>query len=191
MGFFELLFRFLVLFSILSVATIIFTVTPGMRRRAWIVLRAYLVFVALYAGALIAITLATPVQVLVMGDAQYMDDWSITVTGLRRVPHDPVEDYKVDFQLSNRGRSTINGPADLVVYLLTDDGTRYEAAPDPADPRFDAPIKPGKSTITARTFVLPANQNRVELVIARQGFRLGWFIIGRTPLDGRTVVHLQ
>jgi hypothetical protein len=45
--------------------------------------------------------------------------------------------------------------------------------------------------MTTRKFVLPTNLNRIELVIAREGLQRGWFIIGRHPFDGRTVVQLQ
>ncbi len=38
---------------------------------------------------------------------------------------------------------------------------------------------------------MPSNLNRVELVIAREGVRLGWFLIGRSEFDGRTVIVLQ
>jgi hypothetical protein len=38
---------------------------------------------------------------------------------------------------------------------------------------------------------MPTNLNRVELVIVREGFRLEWFLIGRTEFDGRTVIMLQ
>ena len=191
MTFFEALFYLIVLFSVLALAWIVFVSVTGKRRAGMAMLRIYLVIAGLYAAALVTITLATPVKVLVIGDEQYAGDWSITAASLRRTPHDPDEDYEVDFQLSNHGSHTVNGQKGLIVYLLTGDGTRYDPAPEPSTPRFDAPVKAGKWIITTRRFVLPVNENHVELVIARQGFRPGWFIIGRTPFDGHSVFHLQ
>ena len=191
MSFFELLFYFLILFSIPILASVVRSFAGGRRRSAWRTLRAYLVLVAIYAAALIATTLATPIRFLTVTAVQYEGDWSIGVSSLRHTPHDPDEDYEVDFRLSNRGKTAVNGPKDLVVYLVSENGTRYDVEPSPSTPPFDAQVKPDKSIITTRRFVLPTNLNRVELVIARRGFRLGWFIIGRTPLDGRTIIQLQ
>jgi hypothetical protein len=58
-------------------------------------------------------------------------------------------------------------------------------------PPFDVEINPGKSITVTRKFVLPSNLNRVELLAVREGFRLAWFVIGRSPFDGKTVVQLQ
>lgn len=191
MSSFELLFYFLVLFSIPILTSIVLAFARGRRRSAWMTLRVYLVVVAVYAAALIATTLAMPLRVLIVGDAQYAGDWSMAVVSVRHIPHDLDEDYEVDFRLLNRGKKAINGQKGLVVYLVSEDGTRYDAAPKPNGPPFDALVQPGRSVMTTRKFVLPTNLNRVELVIAHQGFRLGWFIIGRTPFDGHTVIQLQ
>ena len=152
--------------------------------------RFYLIIVAVYATVLLATTLALPIRTINTYEAQYSGDWSIGVASIRRNPHDPDEDYELDFRLSNHGSKIINGEKKLVVYLLSENGTRYDPTPQPSEPPFDTALKPGKSVTTTRRFILPTNQNRVELVIAYAGFRFGWFIIGRTPFDGRTVVML-
>ena len=154
-------------------------------------LRVYLVIVAIYAAFLTATTLALPIQVLTANEAQYNGDWSIAVASIRRVPHDVDEDYELDFRLSNRGAKIARGNSHLVVYLLTEDGTRVNPAPEPSTPPFDVEIKPGKSVITTRKFVMATNLNRLQLVVTRTGFRWDWFILGRHPLDGRTVVQIQ
>jgi hypothetical protein len=154
-------------------------------------LRVYLIVVAIYAAFLLATTLALPIQVLAANEAQYSGDWSIAVASVRRTPHDLDEDYELDFRLINRGTRVIRGDSHLVVYLLTEDGTRYNPVSGPSTPPFDVEIKPGKSVTTTRKFVMPTNLNRLELVVTRAGFQWGWFIVGRHPLDGRTVVQLQ
>jgi hypothetical protein len=191
LSFFELLFYALVLFSIPILSSIVLAFVRGKRRTAWMTLRVYLILVALYAAALVATTLATPLEVLVIGDAQYVGDWSVTVSSLRRFPHNLDEDYEVDFRLFNQGAKALNGPKNLLVYLVDDSGNRYNPTPQPSDPPFDILVQPRRPITTTRKFVLPTNLNRVELVMVQQGLHLGWFIIGRTPFDGRTVVHLQ
>jgi len=189
--FFDFLFYFLVGMGALILASVVNSFIGGRRKSGWMTLRVYLVIVAIYAAFLIATTLALPIQVLTVSETQYAGDWTITVASVRRIPHDLDEDYELDFRLSNRGAKVVRGDSHLVVYLLTEDGTRYNPAPEPSTPPFDVEIKPGKSVTTTRKFVLPTNVNRLQLVVTRTGFRPGWFIVGRQPLDGRTVVQLQ
>lgn len=191
MSFSYLLFYVVLIFSVLLLASIANSLIGGRMRPAWTTSRVLLIVVALYATVLIATTLALPIRVLAVGEAQFSGNWSIAVESVRRVPHDLDEEYEIDFRLSNRGSTPINGEKKLTVYLLSENGTRYDPSPQPSSPPFDVPINPGKSVITTRRFVLPTNLNRVELVVARQGFRGGWFVIGRSPFDGRTVVALQ
>ena len=191
MTFPDLVFYALALLGLFTLASVINSLIGGRQRSAWRTLRVYLVIVAIYAAFLTATTLALPIEVLTAGEAQYSGDWSIAVASLRRTPHDLDEDYEVDFRLSNRGAKVIRGSSHLVVYLVSENGARYNPTPDPSTPPFDVEIKPGKAVTTTRKFVLPTNLNRVELVVTISGFRLGWFIVGRHPLDGRTVVQIQ
>jgi hypothetical protein len=188
MNFAESLFFLLVLLSVLVWAWVL---VRGGRRRTWPIVRAWLIGFALYAALLLATTLSLPIQVLTLKQPQYSGDWSITVTNVQRVPHETTEDFELEFRLANAGTKAIHAETHLTAYLLSDDGTRYDAAGEPSSPPFDAPLKPGQAILTKRLFVLPKNLNRVELVLAKEGFRIGWFVIGRTPFDGRTVVHLQ
>jgi hypothetical protein len=191
LNFFDFVFYLLLGMGVLILASVVNSFIGGRRRSAWMTLRVYLVVIAIYAAFLIATTLALPIQVLTANETQYAGDWAIAVSSVRRTPHDLDEDYELDFRLSNRGAKAIRGDSRLAVYLLTEDGTRYNPLPEPSTPPFEVEIKPGKSVTTTRRFVLPTNLNRVQLVVTRTGFRSGWFIIGRHPLDGRTVVQLQ
>ena len=187
----KIVFFLLLALSVPIIASIVNSLVGGRRRSAWMTLRVYLILVAVYATFLLATTLALPIQVLSAYEAQYSGDWSIAVTSIRRVPHDLDETYELDFRMTNHGTQAINGEKNLVAYVLTEDGTRYDVSPKPSKPPFDVQIKPGKSITTTRRFVLPTNQNRLELVLVHKGFRLGWLLIGRFPFDGRTVILLQ
>jgi hypothetical protein len=190
-SFFELLFYIFAILSIPILISIIRQFARRRRRSAWKTLRVYLVLVAIYAAVLVATLLATPIRALPPSEPQYLGDWSISVTSVRRFPHRVDETYELDFRLSNRGNKVLKGPKWLDVYLLRQDGARYDPYSDPSEPPFDTAISPGKSVTTTRKFILPTNLNRVELVMVRKGLRLGWFLIGRTPFDGHTVVVLQ
>jgi hypothetical protein len=177
--------------SVIIVASIINSLAHRRPRSAFMTFRIYLVLVAIYGTVMLATMLALPIRTLPMNEQQFSGDWSITPTSLRRVPHDLDETYEVDFRLANRSNTDLSGPKGLIVYLLTEDGNRYNPVATPSQPRFDVPVKPRKAITTTRTFIMPTNLNRVELVIAREGFRLGWFLIGRTDFDGRTVIMVQ
>ena len=187
----RILFYVVVGLFIPILASIINSLVGGRRRAAWRALRVYLVLAAVYTTALVAVTLATPIEMLNVSSVQYSGDWSISVLSLRHLPHGVDEDYEIDFRMGNRGSEPVHGEKNLVPYLLTDDGTRYDAMPTPSDPPFDAEVKPNKFVVTTRRFVLPTNLNKVELVLARKGLRLGQFVIGRYPFDGHTAIVLQ
>ena len=186
----------LIVFSIFAfvclilLVSILFSFARGRGSSALGATRILLVIVGLYGAVLLTTKLAMPVLVLAATDVQYSGDWSISAPSLRRVPHDQDEIYEIDFLLANHGTKPVSGEH-LVAYLLSEDGKRYNPDPQPSTPAFDTEIAPGKNLITTRRFVLPTNLNRVELVVAHEGFGLAWFLIGRTPFDGHTVMHLQ
>ncbi len=191
MGIAKFVFYFFAFISVIIIASIINSLAQRRLRSAFMTLRIYLVLVAIYAIVLLATMLALPIRTLPINDPQFSGDWSIMPTSVRREPHDLDENYEVDFRLANRGNVPLTGPKGLIVYVLTEDGTRYNPIASPKEPPFDIPVPPRKAVVTTRIFSMPTNLNRVELVIVREGFRFGWFLIGRTEFDGRTVIMLQ
>lgn len=178
--------------GLLVLASVINSLANHRSHAAWRTLRVYLVLIAIYAAALVGTLFALPVEYFPVTETQYDGDWSIQVASLRRIPHDLDENYEVDFRLADRGSQPVHGPKDLVAYLLAQDGTRF----DPVEkltttPPFDVTVNPRRPVTVTRTYILPSNLNRVELVIQRTGFRLSWFVIGRSPLDGHSVIVLQ
>lgn len=143
MNVFEALFFVFALLGVLVVASMANSLRRGKRRSAWMTLRVYLILAVPYLVVVVATTLALPIQVLPANGIQYSGDWSIAVASLRRVPHDLDEDYEVDFRLGNRGSRPIHGEKRLVAYLVSEDGTRYNAAREPSTPPFDVGIRPG------------------------------------------------
>ena len=191
LGISKFVFYFFAFISVIVIASIINSLLHRRQRSAFMTFRIYLVLVAIYGVVLLATMLALPIRTLPMNEPQFSGDWSITPTSLRRVPHDLDETYEIDFRLANRSNAELSGPKGLIVYLLTEDGTRYNPIAAPSEPAFDVTVKPRKAITTTRTFIMPTNLNRVELVMARQGFRLGWFLIGRSEFDGRTIIMVQ
>jgi hypothetical protein len=182
------LFAVLFLLSLMSIGR---SVVRGRWRSVRRGLLLLLSLVAVYGVFWTATTIALPLQIIPLNDPQFSGDWSISVTSVRRVPHDLDEDYELDFRMGNRGKSTLYGEKNLIVYLVTEDGTRYYPARHPSSPPFDAPVNPGRFVTTTRRFVMPTNLNRVQMVIKHEGFEWSWLVIGRSPFDGHTVVTIQ
>ena len=191
MGISKFVFYFFAFISVIIIASIVNSLAHRRPRSAFMTFRIYLVLVAIYGTVLVAVTLALPIRTLPMNESQFSGDWSITPVSVRRMPHDLDETYEIDFRLANRSNSDLSGPKGLIVYLLSEDGTRYNPISTPSQPPFSVSVKPRKGITTTRTFIMPTNLNRVELVMAREGFRLGWFLIGRSEFDGRTVILVQ
>ncbi len=125
MGISGFVFYFFVFLSVIILASIVNSLVHRRPRSAFMTFRIYLVLVAIYGIVLFATMLSLPIRTLPMNEPQFAGDWSITPTNQRRVPHDLDEDYEVDFRLTNRSNAQLTGPKGLVVYLLTEDGTRY------------------------------------------------------------------
>jgi len=191
LGISKIILCFFGFISVIVLASITNSLIHRRPRSAWMTFRIYLVMVALYAAVLVATTLALPIRTLPINEPQFSGDWSITPTSVRRLPHDLDENYEVDFRLANRTKVPLSAPKGLFVYMLTEDGTRYNPIKPASEPPFDAPVTSQRAITTTRIFTLPSNLNRVELVMARQGLQLGWFLIGRSEFDGRTVIVLQ
>lgn len=183
-------FYFYVFLSVIVLASIVNSLVNHRPRSAWMTLRIYLVLVAIYGCVLLTTTLSLPIRTVSINEPQFAGDWSITPTSVRREPHGLDEDYEIDFRLANRSNVPLSGPKGLIVYLLTENGTRYDPIPAPSEPRFDVPVTRARAITTTRTFLMPTNLNRVEMVIVRPGLRLSWLLIGRSEFDGRTVIKL-
>jgi hypothetical protein len=136
--FFDLVFYVLVLISIPITISIIRAFATRRARTGWAILKMYLLVLAVYATVLVSTSLALPIRVLPVGEAQFSGDWSIAAFSLRRLPHNLDEDYEVDFRLYNRGTSGVHGLSGLTVYLVDENGVRYNTEPQPSSPPFDA-----------------------------------------------------
>ncbi|HEY4089657.1 MAG TPA: hypothetical protein VGM43_27210 [Bryobacteraceae bacterium] len=185
----KILFFIIVGFSVLLLASVTRSLIEKRVRSALMTLRVYLVLLAVYVTILVGSTLALPLHTLPYTAVLMKGDWTIDATSLRRTPHGKQEDLEIDFRMTNRGKTPINGE-NLQAYVLVDHGVRANPAPQPSDPPFTTEIKPGKYLYTTRKFTIPAGQERIELVLKEIGFRWEKLMIGGYPFDGRTVIVL-
>lgn len=191
MSVFDVLFYVVCLLAFLLLAAIVRLLLLGNRRGALRPLGALGVLIAVYGAAILATKLATPVAVYSVGSWQVSGDWYLIVDGWYPEPQGDQKGIAVNFKLISRADHDDVSEKGLVAYILDDDGVRYDAMPEPSTPPFDVVLKPGKTVITTRRFLLQGDPQKLEVVVAHHGFRRTWFVIGRTPFDGSSVVQLQ
>jgi hypothetical protein len=76
------------------------------------------IFVAVYLGIVILVSLASPRRVLNVGDEQCWDDWCLTVTDVRRTPHESANKFLVTIRMSSRARRAAQRGRGTQVYLM-------------------------------------------------------------------------
>ena len=186
MSIFDLFFLCVALGSLITLVSVAIAAATGQRRRAWLLLRAWGLFIILYLGTSVAVRLTLPVRVLAIGDPQCSDDWCLTVAGV----HTSGTEYDLDLRLTSRARRVAQRELGLVVYLTDAQGRRYNPIPDPSAIPLDVQLQAGESVTTTRKFQLSGNPGPLDFVVGREGFGMGWLIVGRSPFT-RTVVHID
>jgi hypothetical protein len=209
---FDLLFIVVVL---ATVVTFVMAATAGVRRRrqrAGSLLRRWVAAVAIYLGAVVAVSLVSPQRVLAIGDDWCFDDWCVAVNSVTLAPELGPSDrpvrangvfYVVRLRLSNHARGRTQRAGSVAVHLLDGLGHRHGVSSEgqSAFEARDGPTLPLTSTIplhqsltTVRVFDLPRDVHDVGLTIEHPvGFSPGLFVIGdQTSLFHRpTVVRLH
>lgn len=190
MSIFDLLFICVVLGSLITLVSVVIAAAAGKRHRALVLLRAWGIFIILYLGTSVAVRLTLPTRVLAIGDPQCSDDWCITVADVRRAAQSSAMAYDVDLLLTSRARRVAQREKGLIVYLTDTQGRRYNPIPDLSAIPLDVLLQAGESAMTIRKFQLPENSGPPNFVVGREGFGIGWLIIGRSPFT-RTVVRID
>lgn len=82
----------------------------------------------------------------------------------------------------------------VIVYLIDNQGRRFDPAPDPTATPLNVQLTPGQSVETVRSFPVPPDAHGLGLVVAHESSFCfpGCFIIAEdaNPLHKRTIVAL-
>lgn len=163
------------------------------RARAIAIVRGLGIFVVLYVGVVILVSLVSPRRVLHVGDDQCWDDWCLAVTNVHRQPAEDAQTYEVTLRICSRAGRRAQRALDARVYLMDDRGRRYDPEPDPTAVPLDTLLQPHEAVSVTRVFRVPADARDPVLVATHgEGFP-GLFIIGddASLLHKRTVVELE
>jgi hypothetical protein len=188
---FDVVFYLLCLVSVLMLLMIYRRIRAGRRLNPSGIMRIIGSLIAVYFAVLLTVKLATPIDVYQVGGFQVAGDWFLFVDSWYPEPSGDQRKIVVNFRIENRADRGDLSQEGLIAYIVDGDGSRYDALPAGSEPPFDAVVKPGKMVRTQRSFMLRGDPQRLELVVAHHGIRRTWFVIGRTPFDGSSVVRLQ
>jgi len=189
------IFDLLFIASFLATVVVLVLVLIAAIRGRWSMLRNLLigwgVFAAVYFGALVAISLATPQRLMSVGENRCWDDWCIAVTKVQRATTTEGALMTVTLRMSSSARRVTQRENGLNVHLIDDRGRRYEPVPSVSAKPFDVPLGPGESAETERVFQVPADSHGIGLAFTHAG--PGKFIIGDDGsfLHKPTIVRIE
>ncbi len=193
MTIFDLLFLAVFFASVVMLALTGFAALRGRRAQAVALLRRLGICAGIYLAIVILVSLVSPRRILNVGDDRCWDDWCMTVADVRKTPADNGSRYVVTIRISSRARRVSQRGLGTHVYLMDDQGHRYDPIPDPEAIPFDILLQPQEVVTTTRVFELPTDaQDPVLVATHGEGFP-GWFIIGDSAslFHKRTVVRLS
>jgi hypothetical protein len=180
---FDLLFIGFVFTSVITLVVIIGCVVLGRLRRAIKLLALLGVCLALYLGVVVVVSLTSPQIVLARGEDRCFDDWCIAVDDTAHAE----SVYTVTIRMSNRARRVSQRENGVAVYVVDEQGRRYESVADPSAALFDILLQPGQSITATRTFEVSGASGQPVLVVGHDGATRfpGVFIIG----DDSSLLH--
>jgi hypothetical protein len=140
--------------------------------------------IGVYLAVVIAVSIVSPRRSIPLKEPQCFDDWRVSVDRVDRTAAGMDVSYAVTLGLSSRARARAQRENGVSVYVVDDQGRRFEPREDPQDVPFNVLLHPGESVNATRRFLLPADARGPGLVIAHERFP-GIFIIG----DDQSLFH--
>jgi len=181
------IFDLILIASFLATGAVLVSALVAAIRGRWSTFRKLLigwgVFAAVYFGALVAISLATPQRLMSVGENRCWDDWCIAVTKVQRATTTEGALLTVTLRMSSTAKRVTQRENGLSVYLIDDRGRRYEPVPSDSAKPFGVPLGPGESAETERVFQVAADSHGIALAFKHAG--PGKIIIG----DDESFLH--
>jgi hypothetical protein len=123
---FDLLFIALFFVTVFSLVAAAWFALRHQLPRAGRILRRILFCSVVYFGIVVAVSLISPRRTMKPSERQCFDDMCVSVSGYQRIPVGTAMKYRVEMELSNRGRGVSQRENNLVAYLTDDQGRRYD-----------------------------------------------------------------
>ena len=184
MTIFDLIFIAVFFATVIMLVVVAITVIRGRRRQAFVIARGLVLFDVAYLLVIVVVSLATPARVLHLHEPQCFDDWCLSVEQVESTLSGAESTYTTTLRLFSRARGRAQRENGVSVYLLDEQGRRYEPMDEPHSVSLNVMLSPGESANATRKFTVPADVNNPVLVVAHGRFP-GMFIIG----DSQSLFH--
>lgn len=205
MTIFDLVLLFSVFVVLLGLAGILLAVVT----RRWGMLRRFswglIIYLGVYALVLAGVSLLSPQRVLAMHEVRCFDDWCLSVEGVEKqavigAAQAQGDFYLVTLQVSNRARGIRQRANEVSVYLIDEQGVRYDPSPEGEQALAEAGLA-GRPLTTmmdvgggfehTAVFDIPRDVTQLDLLTDHGAFP-GLIIIGsdQSWLHKPTIVHL-
>jgi hypothetical protein len=135
----------------------------GNSSRAWKILAASGVSVAVYLIALVAFSLTAPGKIVKVGESYCMDIWCIGIERVSATPVGAQVRYKADVRIFSDANRVKTSAWGTTLYLVDDRGRRFAVVSDPSAIPFDVTLDPGQSVRTSLTFLAAADARHLFL----------------------------
>lgn len=163
----------------------------GNTRGASSLLKAYGLFLATYFVIVIVVSLFAQPRTFRVGEPQCYDDWCIAVEHVTRSTGEHASVYDVTLRYFSRARGITQRERNVTVYLIDEQGRRYDPDASSATVPFDRLLQPGESVTAARVIKTPPDAHVRGVVVAHEGgFPITWFIIGVGPFRQPPLVEV-
>ena len=169
MSIFDLVF----LASALATAIVIVTLLIALVRGRWTTVRrlgiGWLAFAATYVVISLAVSYLRPQRIVSVGDPWCFDDWCLTAQKVTILPGSRDSRYQVEMQISSHARRVTQRAKGAWIYLIDEDGHRYDPKPDSSQAPLDVVLGPQQSVLTSRDFEVPNRVHTVGLITGHGG----------------------
>ncbi len=163
----------------------------GNRRGASSLLKGYGLFLGTYLLVVVVVSLFGQRRTFRVGEPQCFDDWCIAVEHVTRTSGERASVYDVTLRYFSRARGITQRERNVTVYLLDEQGHRYDPAASSATVPFDRLLQPGESVTATRVINTPPDARARGVVVAHEGgFPITWFIIGAGPFRKPPLVEV-
>jgi hypothetical protein len=149
----------------------------GDEQRAWKIVKAWGVGVAVYAAVWLVAAMLPRTSVMKTALPYCVDDLCMTVLNVARTPADGGFQEQFGVRLSSRANHGSRSAKGAEVYL-TDDRNRKFRLVDASPLPFEADVDPGKSVDTRLSFDVPSDARKLYFAVRMEGITYGSLMIG-------------
>ena len=161
----------------------------GDEQRAWKIVKAWGLGVAVYAAVWLVAAMLPRTSVMKTALPYCDDDLCMTVLNVVRTPADNGFRENFDVRLISRANHGTRSAKGAEVYLSDDRNRKFRLA-DASPIPFEADVDPGKSVDTTLSFNVPSDAQKLYFEVRMEGISYASFMIGSGETPWKSLLKL-